>query len=45
VTAAEPYHVERRPPTVAELRALNAAVNWDDLPADDGAGDVAHVGP
>jgi ribosomal protein S18 acetylase RimI-like enzyme len=29
--------MERRPPTVAELRALNAAVGWTDLPEDDGA--------
>jgi ribosomal protein S18 acetylase RimI-like enzyme len=29
--------LERRPPTVAELRALNTAVGWTDLPGDDGA--------
>jgi ribosomal protein S18 acetylase RimI-like enzyme len=29
--------LERRLPTVAELRALNAAVGWTDLPSDDGA--------
>lgn len=33
----ESYRIERRPPTVAELRALNAAVGWDDLPDDDDA--------
>jgi GNAT superfamily N-acetyltransferase len=29
--------MERRPPTVAELRALNAAVGWNDLPEEDDA--------
>ena len=29
--------LERRPPTVPELRALNAAVGWTDLPGDDDA--------
>jgi ribosomal protein S18 acetylase RimI-like enzyme len=29
--------LERRPPSVAELRALNAAVGWTDLPEDDDA--------
>jgi GNAT superfamily N-acetyltransferase len=29
--------LERRPPTVAELRSLNAAVGWTDLPKDDDA--------
>jgi GNAT superfamily N-acetyltransferase len=29
--------LERRPPTVPELRALNAAVGWTDLPEDDDA--------
>ncbi len=27
--------LEQRPPNVAELRALNAAVGWTDLPVDD----------
>ncbi len=31
------YRLERRPPTVQELRALNEAVGWTDLPGDDGA--------
>lgn len=31
------YRLERRPPTVAELRGLNDAVGWTDLPADDDA--------
>ncbi len=31
----EPYRVRERPPTVEELRALNAAVGWADLPDDD----------
>jgi GNAT superfamily N-acetyltransferase len=29
--------LERRPPTTAELRALNAAVGWTDLPEEDDA--------
>jgi GNAT superfamily N-acetyltransferase len=29
--------LERRPPTVQELRELNAAVGWTDLPGDDDA--------
>jgi GNAT superfamily N-acetyltransferase len=33
----EPYRIEERPPSVAELRALNNAVGWTDLPDDDGA--------
>jgi len=31
----EPYRVRERPPTVEELRALNAPVGWTDLPDDD----------
>lgn len=31
------YRTERRPPTVQELRALNEAVGWTDLPGDDAA--------
>ena len=31
------YRLERRPPTVRELRALNQAVGWTDLPGDDDA--------
>jgi ribosomal protein S18 acetylase RimI-like enzyme len=31
------YRLERRPPTVRELRALNDAVGWTDLPVDDDA--------
>ena len=33
----EPYRTEERPPSVAELRALNEAVGWTDLPSDDDA--------
>ncbi len=33
----EGYRLERRPPTARELRALNDAVGWTDLPADDDA--------
>jgi GNAT superfamily N-acetyltransferase len=33
----EPYRIEQRPPTVEELRALNAAVGWTDAPEDDDA--------
>ena len=38
--ATEPpgdLRLERRPPTVAELRALNGAVGWTDLPRNDDA--------
>ena len=31
------YRLERRPPTVRELRTLNEAVGWTDLPGDDDA--------
>jgi GNAT superfamily N-acetyltransferase len=31
------YRLERCPPTVKELRALNEAVGWTDLPSDDDA--------
>ena len=31
------YRLERRPPTVAELRALSESVGWTDLPSDDDA--------
>jgi ribosomal protein S18 acetylase RimI-like enzyme len=34
---ADDYRLERRPPTVRELRALNKAVGWTDLPEDDDA--------
>jgi GNAT superfamily N-acetyltransferase len=37
VVHPEPYRIEKRPPSAAELRALNAAVGWTDLPADDDA--------
>jgi GNAT superfamily N-acetyltransferase len=39
VTAGIPdgYRLERRPPTVRELRALNDAVGWTDLPGNDDA--------
>jgi len=39
VTAGIPggYRLERRPPTVRELRALNDAVGWTDLRVDDDA--------
>jgi GNAT superfamily N-acetyltransferase len=33
----EPYRIEERPPTVSELRTLNQAVDWGDLPEDDDA--------
>jgi GNAT superfamily N-acetyltransferase len=33
----EGYRIERRPPTVKELRALDEAVGWTDLPEDDDA--------
>jgi GNAT superfamily N-acetyltransferase len=35
--APEGYRLERRAPTVRELRALNDAVGWTDLPVDDDA--------
>ena len=37
MVSPEPYRIEERPPTVAELRALNTAVGWTDLPEDDDA--------
>jgi GNAT superfamily N-acetyltransferase len=37
MVSPEPYHIEERPPTVPELRALNDAVGWADLPEDDDA--------
>jgi GNAT superfamily N-acetyltransferase len=37
MVSPEPYRIEERPPTVAELRALNAAVGWTGLPEDDDA--------
>jgi GNAT superfamily N-acetyltransferase len=33
----ESYRVERRPPTVAETRALYGSAGWTDIPDDDGA--------
>jgi GNAT superfamily N-acetyltransferase len=33
----EPYRVQRRPPSVAELRTLYASAGWTDLPEDDDA--------
>jgi GNAT superfamily N-acetyltransferase len=37
VVTPEPYRVEPRAPTVAEIRALYRSAGWTDIPADDAA--------